>query len=410
MVFPVVSNIVPGTAASGAAPPNAETTPEIAVVVDKVDGKNMASKDDLGRTARTAAASRGSTGIFETREGRAMKFQNIVVSVGGRNARRPSKVILNGVTGHIPPRRVTAAMGPSGSGKTSLLKVLTGRAGRETYAVSGLVKLDGREVDPRSIEVRREIAYVEQDVSIPVTTTPREAIRFSARLRLDRSATEEGIELLVGEILTELGLNGCADTMIGGGLMMPGGLSGGEKKRAQCGIELVTKPSIIILDEPTSGLDSFSAEQLVDVLKIIAHAGATVLLTIHQPPPTVVRKLDHLILLLSGRLVYDGAMGHQLYDFFAQKGYPKPNDCNIADWIMASESDDNTMLAVLATSHNTSLRIFVRRMLLNHAQWKTWRLLASSRKIQPGLQVMPSTIRRVHRLMLKAKRIRPYIV
>jgi len=83
------------------------------------------------------------------------------------------------------------------------------------------------------------------------------------------------------------------------------------------------------------GLDSFSAEQLVDVLKRIAKVGAGVLITIHQPPPTVVRKIDHLILLFDGRLMYDGSVkDNQLLQYFSQRGYPKPDDYNIADWIM----------------------------------------------------------------------------
>jgi ABC-type multidrug transport system ATPase subunit len=95
--------------------------------------------------------------------------------------------------------------------------------------------------------------------------------------------------------------------------------------------------SIPILPQ-TSGLDSFSAEQLMDVLKRIASVGAGVLVTIHQPPPTVVRKMDHLILLLDGRLMYDGSVGPMLTDYFDEKGFPKPDDYNIADWIMVRMS------------------------------------------------------------------------
>lgn len=85
-------------------------------------------------------------------------------------------------------------------------------------------------------------------MSIPATCTPREAIRFSARLRLDKSKTDEDIDLIVNDILDSLGLNKCADTLIGGGPLMSGGLSGGEKKRVQCGVELVTNPRCIVLD------------------------------------------------------------------------------------------------------------------------------------------------------------------
>jgi len=88
------------------------------------------------------------------------------------------------------------------------------------------------------------------------------------------------------------------------------------------------------LDEPTTGLSSFDAQQFVGVLQRISRAGATVLLTIHQPPPTVVRELDQLILLRSGKDLYAGPMGVELFDYFADKGFPKPSDYNIADWIL----------------------------------------------------------------------------
>ena len=98
-------------------------------------------------------------------------------------------------------------------------------------------------------------------------------------------------------------------------------------------VELVTHPEIIVLDEPTSGLDSYSAQNLMEVLKQIADAGATVIVTIHQPPPPVVRKIDNLLLLLQGRNMYIGPMD-QAEGKFTHYGYPKPDDYNIADWIL----------------------------------------------------------------------------
>ena len=141
-------------------------------------------------------------------------------------------------------------MGPSGSGKTSLLKILTGRlGGASKLDLGGTIRLDGQDVDPSDIRIRKQIAYVEQDVTIPATSTPREAIAFSARLRLDRNVRDDEIDVLVNDILDNLGLGHCADTLIGGGPLMRGGLSGGEKKRVQCGVELVTNPRIVVLGE-----------------------------------------------------------------------------------------------------------------------------------------------------------------
>ncbi len=274
--------------------------------------------------------------IFSTRDGYNLEFDNIALSTKTKNPeKKPPKQILKGISGSFPPKTLTAIMGPSGSGKTSLLKVLTGRIGASgNLDLSGEIELDHKLVDPTDIEVRRYLAYVEQEVSIPATCTPREAIAFSARLRLDKSLTDADIDTVVNDILDSLGLQHCADTLIGGGPLMSGGLSGGEKKRVQCGVELVTNPEIVLLDEPTSGLDSYSAQSLMDVLKKIADAGATVIVTIHQPPPPVVRKIDNTLLMLGGRILYNGPMGLPVEEVFAENGFPKPSDYNIADWML----------------------------------------------------------------------------
>mmetsp|Transcript_23045 Transcript_23045/g.49891 ORF Transcript_23045/g.49891 Transcript_23045/m.49891 type:complete len:650 (+) Transcript_23045:99-2048(+) len=275
------------------------------------------------------------SGLFDKRDGHTIEFDNILLSTKSKNPdKNPPKKILNGLTGSFPPKTLTAVMGPSGSGKTSLLKILTGRMGGSSKLdLSGKIWLDGDVVDPTNIQVRKRIAYVEQDISIEATCTPREAIGFSARLRLEKTVSDKEIDVLVNEILDNLGLQHCADTLVGGGPLMSGGLSGGEKKRVQCGVELVTNPSLLVLDEPTSGLDSYSAQSLMEVLKKIADAGATVIVTIHQPPPPVVRKIDTLVLLLGGRLMYQGPMG-LVEEKFTERKLPKPDDYNIADWIL----------------------------------------------------------------------------
>ena len=59
-------------------------------------------------------------------------------------------------------------------------------------------------------------------------------------------------------------------------------ISGGERKRASIGVELITDPSLIVLDEPTSGLDSFKATSLVYTLRSLArYKGKTIISTIH---------------------------------------------------------------------------------------------------------------------------------
>jgi ABC-type multidrug transport system ATPase subunit len=81
-----------------------------------------------------------------------------------------------------------------------------------------------------------------QDDALMPTATPREALRFSASLRLPSSTTGEELDELVSTTLRDLGIEGCADTMIGGALIK--GISGGQRKRTSVGVEIITNPSV----------------------------------------------------------------------------------------------------------------------------------------------------------------------
>ncbi|MFN7263255.1 MAG: ATP-binding cassette domain-containing protein [Cyanobacteriota bacterium] len=79
----------------------------------------------------------------------------------------------------------------SGSGKTSLLNIVAGRAAsRGLIKIDADVRLNNFKVDPTNMKVRKHIAFVVQDDSLQVTSTPREALYFSAKLRLPRGTPE----------------------------------------------------------------------------------------------------------------------------------------------------------------------------------------------------------------------------
>ena len=85
----------------------------------------------------------------------------------------------------------------------------------------------------------------------------------------------------VDSVVKRLGLTSCRDTFIGNWQFK--GISGGERKRASIGYELITEPSLLLLDEPTSGLDALNALRITSILKNEAMRGVSVLATIHQP-------------------------------------------------------------------------------------------------------------------------------
>lgn len=102
------------------------------------------------------------------------------------------------------------------------------------------ISVGGQPINP--VKYRRNIAYVMQDDSLMATATPREALRFSATMRLPDSTPNKEIQDLVDKLLEELGLVECADVLIGGPLIK--GISGGQRKRTSVGVEIITDPTV----------------------------------------------------------------------------------------------------------------------------------------------------------------------
>ena len=213
---------------------------------------------------------------------------------------KSTKRIIKNSSGHFKPGTLSALMGPSGAGKTSLMNVLAGRAPYGEIK-EGKVVLNGLEAEPHMYQ--KDLAYVMQHDAMFATQTPREALHFTATLRLPEYTVEER-EDIVNAAITALRLDKCADTMIGS-VMIPG-LSGGEKKRAAVAVELISSPSLIFLDEPTSGLDSQSAYELVMILRSLAESGCTIVCTIHQPSSEVFALFQEVVFLRDGYVLYDG--------------------------------------------------------------------------------------------------------
>jgi len=109
-----------------------------------------------------------------------------------------------------------------------------------------------------------------------------EAVKYSARFRLPPDFKEEEIDRRVEETLRDLGLEGVRNLQIGKPEKKI--LSGGQRKRVNIALELVTDPVILFLDEPTSGLAADDTTALVSLLAALTKkTGKTIVMTIHQP-------------------------------------------------------------------------------------------------------------------------------
>lgn len=87
--------------------------------------------------------------------------------------------------------------------------------------------------------------------------------------------------LVVERVIESLGLQPVRDSLVG--TVEKRGISGGQRKRVNVGLEMVMEPSVLILDEPTSGLDSASSLLLLRALRREALEGVNISMVVHQP-------------------------------------------------------------------------------------------------------------------------------
>ncbi len=188
------------------------------------------------------------------------------LTVAGISAKVGDRTILWPAYLTVAPGEFVALIGASGSGKTTLLKCLAG----VKEPSSGHVLLGADPVDLRLTE----IGYVPQTDVLHDRLTVRETLMYTARLRLPSDTTRAECAVAVGEVLNELRLGEHAEAFVNR-------LSGGQRKRLSCGVELIGQPSMLLLDEPTSGLDPPLERRLMLTLRQLSDSGRGIVVVTH---------------------------------------------------------------------------------------------------------------------------------
>lgn len=258
-------------------------------------------------------------------------WQNLSYSVPVKGGTR---TLLDNVQGYVKPGTMTALMGESGAGKTTLLNVLSQRV--DIGVVTGDMLINGI-VAKTDASFKRRTGYVQQQDLHLAESTVREALQFAARLRQPAHVPDAEKMEYVEKIINILGMEKYSEALVG---QVGRGLNVEQRKKLSIGVELVAKPSLLLfLDEPTSGLDSQSSWAILSFMKQLAHAGQSILCTIHQPSATLFEQFDRLLLLKrGGRMVYFGDIGPNssiLLDYFESNGSrPCGRDENPAEYIL----------------------------------------------------------------------------
>ncbi|XP_018537423.1 broad substrate specificity ATP-binding cassette transporter ABCG2 [Lates calcarifer] len=277
----------------------------------------------------------------QQQHGATVSFHNIHYKVkqGGNclcRKKATTKDILIDLNGLMKPG-LNAIMGATGSGKSSFLDVLAAR--KDPAGLSGEVLINGA---PQPPNFKCLSGYVVQDDVVMGTLTVRENFTFSAALRLPSTVSQEEKEQKVNKLIQELGLGRVADSRVGTQLIR--GISGGERKRTNIGMELIIDPPVLFLDEPTTGLDASTANSVLLLLKRMANHGRTIILSIHQPRYSIYRLFDSLTLLVTGKQVYHGPAQNAL-EYFSDIGHTCEPHNNPADFFLDVINGDSTAVA-----------------------------------------------------------------
>ncbi|XP_022721376.1 pleiotropic drug resistance protein 1-like isoform X2 [Durio zibethinus] len=289
--------------------------------------------------------------------------------MGILSSRKKQLTILNDVSGIVKPGRMTLLLGPPSSGKTSLLLALAGKLD-PALKCSGRVTYNGHGMD--EFVPQRTAAYISQhDLHIGEMTV-RETLAFSARCQgvgsrfemlaelsrrekqanikpdpdvdvfMKATATEgQEANVITDYILKVLGLEVCADTMVGNEILR--GISGGQRKRVTTGEMLVGPAKALFMDEISTGLDSSTTFQIVNSLKQSVHIlNGTAVISLLQPAPETYNLFDDIILLSDGRIVYQGPREHVL-TFFESMGFRCPERKGAADFLQEVTSRKDQM-------------------------------------------------------------------
>ncbi|KAA6416750.1 MAG: ABC transporter G family member 24-like [Trebouxia sp. A1-2] len=224
--------------------------------------------------------------------------------------------------------RAEGVGGVDRSGKTSLMAALAGKASYGT--VSGSVKVNGKA--DKLLRYKRVMGFVPQDDIMYTNLTVEENLLFSAQYRLPVHYTHAQHVYYVERAIQILALDDIRNEIIGDEEVR--GISGGQRKRVNVGLELVADPIMLFLDEPTSGLDSTSSKMVISALQQVAHMGVTIAAVIHQPSYEIFQMFDDILLLAKGgRTAFYGPEG-QVQGYFEKLGYALPQRTNPADVYM----------------------------------------------------------------------------
>ncbi|WP_327092688.1 ATP-binding cassette domain-containing protein [Nonomuraea sp. NBC_01738] len=214
----------------------------------------------------------------------AIEAHGLIKVYGGERA-------LDGLDLTVRRGQVFAFLGPNGAGKTTTIRVLA----TLTRPDGGTARVLGHDVVGERDAIRARVAVTGQFAALDEDLTGQENLIILARLHgLSRAASRAR----AGDLLAAFELTAAAPRPVSG-------YSGGMRRRLDIAASLIRTPDLLFLDEPTTGLDPRSRSQVWDLVRQIAGAGTTVLLTT-QYLEEADQLAERIAVVDHGRIVAEG--------------------------------------------------------------------------------------------------------
>ena len=223
-----------------------------------------------------------------------IEARNVAKHFGGFQA-------LRDVNATFYEGQVTAIIGPSGSGKSTFLRTLNRLEAHD----GGSIRIDGIELndDTRNLDaVRREVGMVFQNFNLFSHLSILRNVSL-APIRV-RKAARADAEAKALALLERVGLKEQAHKY-------PVQLSGGQQQRVAIARALAMDPKVLLFDEPTSALDPEMVNEVLAVMRELAHSGITMLVVTHEMG--FAREIADRVVFIDGGVILEDAPPEQFF-------------------------------------------------------------------------------------------------
>ncbi|MBO4242081.1 MAG: ABC transporter ATP-binding protein [Clostridiales bacterium] len=216
-----------------------------------------------------------------------------VIKVEGLVKRYKELIALDHLDLKVKQGEIYGLLGPNGSGKTTAINCILSLLEYD----KGTVTVFGKEMTPRSYDIKKDIGIVPQDLALYDSLTVYENIDFFCGLYIKdpvkrKQYVQEAIDFVaIGDFVK----------------FKPKKLSGGLKRRLNIACGIAHKPKLIFFDEPMVAVDPQSRNKILEGIVELRNSGATVVYTSHYMEE-VEQICDYVVILDKGNKIAEGTI------------------------------------------------------------------------------------------------------